>query len=93
MNPYLDPETITVGELAVLEEFTGYTLEDTLEALTEGRWSESATFLVACLFVVEHRADPDATVESVSGILFADLLTGVADAIEQAPATIPEEDS
>ena len=69
----LDADTVTVGELAVLEEFTGWTIEETLTALQEGRQSVSATFLVAVLFVVRHRTDPEWTIEQASAVVFADV--------------------
>lgn len=69
----LDADTVTVGELAVFEEFTGWTIEETITALQEGRQTESATFLVAVLFVNGARTDPGWTIEQASAVVFADV--------------------
>ena len=70
----IDPDTLTLGELAAMEEVTGLTIEETLHGLAVGLWAESAQFLLACTLVLRSREAP-VTLEQVAAtpfITFAD---------------------
>lgn len=62
----LDPSELSLGELDEIEDITGHPVDTTQE-------NPPAKFLIAMIYVVAKRTNPDITLDDVRDIKFADL--------------------
>lgn len=71
-NPFaLNPDTLSVGELAVIEEMTDLELAEILVGIRDGLAARSPQFLLALMFIQGRRSSPDYTVEEAMATPFA----------------------
>lgn len=74
MNPFgIDPDSLTLGELALIEELTGWQLAKILVSFSGSGILESAQFLLALQVIAGHRADPNYTLADARQVRFLDL--------------------
>ncbi len=92
IDPFIDPDTLTLGELAVLEEYTGLTIAEMLAALNARMQAESATFLVACVYVAGKREDLGFTPQDANAIPFVTYAELDVDEEEVDQDYLPPED-
>lgn len=70
-----DVNTLTLGEIETIEEIVG---RDVLREL--GRGTPGVKTLIAVVYVIKHRTDPDITLDDVRGMNVGTLkLSGAAD--------------
>ena len=73
----INPDTLTLGELAIFEAVAGTSIEETVDGLATGAMVESASFLVACVLVASSRQGEPLTVEQASQFPFAAFGLGI----------------
>ena len=89
-NPILDPDTLTVGEMAAIEEITGLDMAEQVAALVKAEWSRSPTVLLAVM-LIQGRRDRGAgwSLEDAASITLLDVGSWAEDDQEEkgyAPA-------
>lgn len=70
MTPF-DPKTLSIDEMDLIEEHSGGTVGEVIEAVSTGRFS--AKQLRAVGLVIVRRENPEATLEDVGKVTIADL--------------------
>ena len=104
-NPFtVTPDNMSLGEFVAFEEFTGFSIAETIEALEEGQAAESATVLIACVFIAGTRLDPAFSLADAGAGLFTDIKVsdgqaeqiraraGMPDSIEEILAELGEDE-
>jgi hypothetical protein len=73
-NPLLiEPGTLTLGELAAIQELTDLAISETLVAFVNGSGADSAGFILALQLIAGVRDDPTYTLIDAGAVLYADL--------------------
>lgn len=61
-------DSLTIGELAAIEEVTGLSIKQTLDGIKSGLAAQSAQFLLALLLVAGSRTEPGYTLEDAAAV-------------------------
>ncbi len=79
-NPFLlDPDSLTLGEYAAIEEITDWTLPEIIVALSGEGVLRSAQFVLALTLIAGTRDDPEYTLEDAAKVKLVDLDLGDTD--------------
>ncbi len=74
-NPFtVTPDSLTLGELAALEELTDWTVPEIMAAFVNGEGAQYASFMLALQLIAGKRDDNSYTLRDAGAVNYMDLI-------------------
>ena len=68
------PDTLTLGELAAIEELTDWTIPEIMQAFVNGEGAQYASFMLALQLIAGAREEPGYTITDAGAVNYMDLI-------------------
>ncbi len=68
------PESLTLGELAAIEELTDWTIPEIMQAFRNGEGAQYASFMLALQLIAGTREESGYTVQDAGAVNYMDLI-------------------
>lgn len=74
-NPFtVTPDSLTLGELAAIEELTDWTIPEIMGAFVNGEGAQYASFMLALQLIAGKRDDKSYTLTDAGAVNYMDLI-------------------